>query len=79
MINHRNVDLSEKIIEHLRLKKKTGDDLSGIVLAIYQKELKELSDKILNNLSELIKRGSITEIRYKDGKRYYKLVETSNL
>ena len=78
MTSHKNKDLPERIIEHLRLKKETGDDLDGIALAIYQNEMKGLSDSIINNLSDLIESGKIKEFCSKNGKRYYKLAETSN-
>lgn len=67
--------LSHKIIEHLMSKENMQDDISGLVLDIYEKEMKQLSEKIIKHLSELKEKGIITEYKDGKGKQYYKLLK----
>ncbi len=75
MNNNNQINLSKRIIEHLRLNKDRRDELDGIVIAIYEKEMKKLSEKIIYNLAEFIAKGIIIENVDQNGKRYYKLIK----
>ena len=64
-INQNNI--SEKIIEHLKSKADHRDNLDGIVIAIYEKEMKRLTENIIRNLSTLIKKGIVIQtMNYND-------------
>jgi len=70
----KQTDLSERIIEHLISKDNMQDDLEGIVLGIYDKEMKRLSERILCGLSDLVAKKKIIEIKRKNEKRIYQLI-----
>jgi hypothetical protein len=83
MSEYDQTSISHKIIEHISSKSiNKEDDLNGICLAIFEKEINELSDKmfkdfsdiIIKELSELINKGIITEGKDQSGKHYYKLL-----
>ena len=74
-MSDNQIYFSQRIIAHLRVKKMEGDDLNGIVLTIYEKEMKKLSEKIIKTLSDLILKKIITEYQHQNGKRFYKLIE----
>ena len=75
MIYTKQKDLSERIIEHLMLKEEMQDDLEGIVVGIYNKEMEKLSERITKSLSDLITKGKITIIKIHNGKRIYQLTK----
>ncbi|HED05070.1 MAG TPA: hypothetical protein ENI61_00115 [Ignavibacteria bacterium] len=83
-INQSN--LSQKIIEHLNSESiNKEDDLIGICLAIFEKEINKLSDKmfkdfsdtIFKELSELVGKGIITEYKNQNEKLFYRLVNSN--
>ena len=74
MIYIEYTDLTERIIEHLMNKENMQDDLEGIVLGIYDMEMKKLSERILHSLSDLVVNKKIIEIKRKNGKRVYQLI-----
>ncbi len=75
LMSDNKIYLSQRIIEHLNVKETEGDDLNGLVLAIYEKEMKKLSENIIKTVSDLILKEIITEYQHQNGKRYYKLVK----
>lgn len=86
MSSNNRSNLSQKIIGHLSSKSiNKEDDLNGICLAIFEKEInnwsdkmfKDLSDKIIKGLSELIDKGIITEYKDQNEKLYYRLVKSN--
>jgi hypothetical protein len=70
--NQITVDISKSIIEHLMSRNNKLDDLSEIALAVYNKEISKLSDRVVDQLTILMHKGIIKRI-YQDGKYYYKL------
>ena len=63
--------LSDRIILHLLEQKGNKDDLEGITLFFYEKELKNLSNEILDALADLIAQNLLVESENTDGKKYY--------
>lgn len=81
-------DIPQKIIIHLTSKSiNKEDDLNGICLAIFEKEINKLSDKIfkdfsdsiIKELSELIDKGIITEYKDQNDKLLYRLVNSNKV
>jgi hypothetical protein len=77
-------DLHQKLIPHLTSKSiNKQDDLNGICLAIFEKEINELSDRmfsefsdtIIKVLSELIDKGKITAYKDQNDRLLYKLAK----
>jgi hypothetical protein len=77
-------DLHQKIIGHLTSRSiNKEDDLNGICLAIFEKEINELSDRmfsefsdtIIKVLSELIDKGKITAYKDQNDRLLYKLAK----
>ena len=75
MSDYDQTFLSHKIIEHLMSKENMQDDLSGLVLDIYAKEMKQLSEKIIKHLAGLKENGIIIEHKDEKGNLYYKLLK----
>ena len=73
-----NTILFFRITDHLKLKENKQDDLNGIILAIYETEMKNLSQKVIMSLSHMIKKGIVTEFKTQGGKSYYQLVNNKN-
>ena len=81
-------NLSQKIIGHLTSKSiNKEDDLNGICLAIFEKEINNLSDKmfkdfsdtIIKELSELVDNGIITAYKDQNEKLLYRLVNSNKV
>ena len=72
----KHLFLSQEIIKYLNSKDGKSDDLDGIVIAIYENEIKNLTEKIMNELAMLLAKGIITEFKNHDRKNWFKL--TSN-
>ncbi|GAB4377845.1 MAG: hypothetical protein Kow0042_26120 [Calditrichia bacterium] len=51
-----------------------SDDLEGIVLALYEKEIEKLSAHIVKNLGYLISIGVVEEVQSQEGRRIYRLL-----
>lgn len=86
MNSNNQSDLPQKIIEHLSSKSiNKEDDLNGICLAIFEKEINKLSDKmfkdfsdtIIKELSELVEKEIITEYKDQNDKLFYRLVKSN--
>jgi hypothetical protein len=86
MISNNQSDISQKIIGHLRSKSIIKeDDLNGICLSIFEKEINNLSDKmfkdfsntIIKELSELIDKGIIKEHKDQNEKLFYRLANSN--
>ena len=71
--NSVTLDISKNIIEHLMSRDKMQDDLSEIALAVYNKEISKLSDRVVDQLTILMHKGIIKRINENDIS-YYKLV-----
>lgn len=71
--NHASFDISRNIIEHLMSQDNMQDDLSEIALAVYNKEINKLSDKVVDQLTILMHKGIVQRINQND-RSYYKLV-----
>ena len=71
--NHTSFDISRNIIEHLMSQDNMQDDLSEIALAVYNKEINKLSDKVVDQLTILMHKGIVQRINQND-RSYYKLV-----
>jgi predicted transcriptional regulator with HTH domain len=63
------------IIQHLLDTKDHKDDLDGISLSVFDKEMKNLSDDILTGIEELVSKGLIVECKNSSGEKYYRLSE----
>ena len=74
MDNNYQTNLSNRIIDHLKQKQDGRDDLDGLVIAIYEKEMKRLTEKIMNDLADLIAKGVVAEYENNNGKRGLKLI-----
>jgi hypothetical protein len=72
-VNHITIDISENIIEHLMSRDNMQDDLSEIALAVYNKEINKLSERVVDQLTILMHKGIIKRINEND-RSYYKLV-----
>lgn len=72
-VNHTSFDISRSIIEHLLSRDNMQDDLSEIALAVYNKEINKLSDKVVDQLTILMHKGIVERITQND-RSYYKLV-----
>jgi hypothetical protein len=72
-VNHTSFDISRSIIEHLLSRDNMQDDLSEIALAVYNKEIIKLSDKVVDQLTILMHKGIVERIIQND-RSYYKLV-----
>jgi hypothetical protein len=72
-MDHNRRDLSQRIIDHLKLKKENSDLLDDIIIAMYDNEMKNLSEDILTSLNDLISKGIIVENKKNDNKTLYKL------
>ena len=71
------MDLSIKIINHLKGKGNRSLDVDGIIIAMYEEEFKEikvLSDKVLKTLADLKAKGVIKEYFDEEGKLCYELL-----
>ena len=66
-------NIGKEITQHLRKKKDHKDDLEGIVIFFYKKELKNLSDEILSSLADLLSKGIIAELKNSSGQKCYQL------
>ena len=64
-----------KIIDHLKLKDDKQDDLNGIILAIYESEIKKLHSEVIQTLSLMIKKSIIDEFKDSNRKTYYRLIK----
>jgi len=67
--------LSDGIIQHLLQKKDHKDDLEGITLFIYEKELKNLSNEIMDVLADLVTHDLLVEYEHPEGKKYYLITD----
>ena len=67
--------ITSKIIDHLKLKEKKRDDLNGIILAIYESEIKNLHYKVAQTLANMIRKRIIDEFKDSNGKTYYRLTK----
>jgi len=68
-----SIDMTQRIIDHLLSAKDQKDDLKGLTLALYNKEMKNLSKIITYNLSQLISKDIIIKQKSHNGKTYFKL------
>ena len=73
-VNHTSFDIGRNIIEHLMSQDNMQDDLSEIALAVYNKEINRLSDKVVDQLTILMHKGIVERINQND-RSYYKLVK----
>ena len=73
-VNHTSVDINRNIIEHLMSQDNMQDDLSEIALAVYNKEINKLSDKVVDQLTILMHKGIVVRINQND-RSYFKLVK----
>ena len=72
-VNHTSFDISRNIIEHLMSQNNMQDDLSEIALAVYNKEINKLSDKVVDQLTILMHKGIVERVNEND-RSYFKLV-----
>jgi hypothetical protein len=75
------VDLSNKILFHLKHKGNKSADLNEIIMAMYEEEIKEitvLSENVLKTLADLRSKGMIKEYFDEDGKLCYDLMSSDN-
>ena len=72
-----NKHICQKILTYLRSKLDKKDSLDGILLGIYEDEIRKLSNVIFKNLGYLISIGVIQEVEGPDQKICYRLMETS--
>lgn len=73
-MNHTSFDISRNIIEHLMSQDDMKDDISEIALAVYNKEINKLSDRVVDQLTILMHKGIVERINQND-RSYYKLVK----
>jgi hypothetical protein len=70
-------NICRKIVEYLMAKKDHKDDLDGILLGVFEKEIEHLSKTTLQNLGHLISTGIIEEEKNGDGAGWYKITGDS--
>ena len=66
--------MCKKIVEYLHSKVEKQDSLEGIILGLFPEEINMISEKILKNITYLISKEIICELKDKQGKSYYKIV-----
>jgi len=69
-----NEQICQIILNHLQVKKDHQESLDGLILEIYNTEIKKLSQEIIKNLTYLMSNGYITETVDASGKKQYKLI-----
>ena len=72
-------EIRNSIIQHLLNNKDHIDDIEGISLFVYNKEIKNLSDEILAEILELISNGLVVEREDFPDKKYYQLSDNKSL
>ncbi len=72
----REKNLIDIIIKHLQKKKDHQDDLEGILLIVYEKELKNLSGEILTAICDLVSQGILMESKNSSGQKCYQLSDS---
>ena len=71
-----SIDMTQKIIDHLLSANGKKDDLKGLTLALYNEEMKNLSEVITRTLSQLISKGIIKQVKNHNGRSYFKLSDS---
>lgn len=71
-----SIEMTQKIIDHLLSANDQKDDLKGLTLALYNKEIKNLSKVIYNTLSQLVSKGIIKQVKNHNGRSYFKLSDS---
>ncbi len=72
----REKNLIDIIIKHLLRKKDHQDVLEGILLIVYERELKNLSGEILTAICDLVSKGILMESKNSSGQKCYQLSES---
>ena len=70
--------LADKILSHLENRSDGKDDLDGLIISIYEKEMKSLTENIMKELAVLITKGIIVEHENHYGKRWVQLLKKNN-
>jgi hypothetical protein len=63
------------ILKHLLNKEDHQDSLDGLILKIYNAEIKELSKEISKSLRYLVSTGLVGEVVDASGKKQYRLIK----
>ena len=66
-------NLSNRIINHLKYRDNHCDKLDNIIIAMYDTEMKNLSNQIVESIADLMRDGIIVEDKKNDDKTIYKL------
>jgi len=70
-------NICKKILEYLMAKQDHKDDLDGILLGVFEREIERLSRTTLQNIGYLISMGIIEEEKNGDGTGWYKITGDS--
>ncbi len=65
--------LGDIIIQHLLKKKDHKDDLEGISIFVYEKELENLSGEIMSTIGDLVAKGLLKVSENSVGQKKYQL------
>jgi hypothetical protein len=76
---YKKTNINQRIIQHLMEKKGHKDNIEGITLMIYEKEIKHLSDQIMDAIFDLLSRGLIVESSSSSGQKYYQLSDSHSV
>lgn len=70
-------NVCKKILEYLMAKQDHKDDLDGILLGVFEKEIERISRTTLQNIGYLITMGIIEEEKNGDGTGWYRVTDDS--
>ena len=72
--------ICKEIVHHISIQNDRQDSLDGIILGVFDKKFRGLTDKITKNLSMLISMGVVLEALDKRSKKIFKLsIEPADL
>jgi hypothetical protein len=70
-------NVCKKILEYLMAKQDHKDDLDGILLGVFEKEIERLSRTTLQSIGYLISMGILVEEKNGDGTGWYRMTDDS--
>jgi hypothetical protein len=75
-ISEFDQNICRRIIHYLDAKTEGKDNLNGILLGLFEKEIQHLTRLVLSNVGYLISIGAIEEIKSGNGKKFYQMAKS---